>query len=323
MRANPAETAKALKLPQFFIEVKPSMFVESDYELLNQELLLKGFKLSQEDTKIDFEQISTELFKVDIQEVKKDEYTPTFTRIEHQQAKDPLIEYVLAKPKEGQISDIAHRIVQLIGNMYPIPDQEIKSYVRRILDSLNSEQLRDILLRSLSYSAKIKEKVRSHADKYAGDQFDKLIFTGKIKTMPHWQFPQFITGKTGPSIGNALYEAEGDMNTFEAKAITDIASMDNIAFWHRNLGRGKGFAINGFKSNHYPDFILATKSGKVLILETKGDDRDNPDSAAKRKLGKTWAEKAGEQFIYMMVYDKQQVQDAFTLDEARELIRDL
>src|ERR1039458_1982614 len=117
-----------------------------------------------------------------------------------------------------------------------------------------------------------------------------MLLTGNIKMQFNFALPEYIVpGRLGSDIGNALYEREGEMNIFEGKIIAEIASLPNIAFWHRNLGRGKGFAINGFKSNHYPDFIIVTKKGKVIILETKGDDRDNSDSEAKNRLGRDWA----------------------------------
>ena len=113
------------------------------------------------------------------------------------------------------------------------------------------------------------------------------------------------------------------MNNFETTIITDIAALPNIAFWHRNLGRGKGFSINGYKSNHYPDFIVGTKSGKIILIETKGDDRDNSDSQAKCRLGNKWAELSGSKFSYFMVFDKKAIEGAFNADKARELIRQL
>lgn len=97
----------------------------------------------------------------------------------------------------------------------------------------------------------------------------------------------------------------------------------NIAFWHRNLGRGKGFSINGFSSNHYPDFIAYTTTGKVIIIETKGGDRDNTDSAAKCRLGNEWARLAGKNFFYFMVFEKNEIDGAFNTDKAKELIRQL
>jgi type III restriction enzyme len=318
------DLASGIKLPQFFLEVQQSDIFGTDKILLNQESLLKNFKLSNEDSKIDFDQITSDLYKVDIEQIKKDEYAPRFTKIEDMQVKDPIVEYILAKPKEGQIKDIAHQLVQLVGDMYPIPDQEIRAYVERILKQLNAEQLQDILVRKWSYSDKIKAKIRLHADSYAEGQFNDLIKIRKVVTKPIWNFPEMIVpGPLGSSIGHSLYEREGAMNNFETTVITDIASLSNIAFWHRNLGRGKGFSINGFKSNHYPDFIVVSKSGKIIIVETKGDDRDNSDSAAKCRLGNKWAELAGKDFLYFMVFDKKAIEGAYTVDKAKELIKQL
>jgi hypothetical protein len=64
-----------------------------------------------------------------------------------------------------------------------------------------------------------------------------------------------------------LYQKEGRMNGFEEKIINEVANLPNIQFWTRNLEK-RGFRINGF-INHYPDFIIQTKSGKTIILETK------------------------------------------------------
>src|SRR5690625_3876222 len=111
-----------IKLPQFYLQVPPSDIFGTDEELLNRESLLKDFRLSQEDIKIDFENISSDLIKVDLEEIQKDEYKPTFTRIEDQTIKDPIAEYILSKPKEVQIKNIAHELMQVIGNMYPIAD---------------------------------------------------------------------------------------------------------------------------------------------------------------------------------------------------------
>lgn len=73
----------------------------------------------------------------------------------------------------------------------------------------------------------------------------------------------------------------------ESKAIGLIAKAENITWWHRNLQRGVGFVINGFL-NHYPDFIILTEKKNIIILETKGPDRDNNDSKDKLRLGKAW-----------------------------------
>lgn len=89
--------------------------------------------------------------------------------------------------------------------------------------------------------------------------------------------------------------------------------MPNVLFWTRNIER-KGFRLNGF-INHYPDFIIQTKTHKTIIIETKGDHLDNADSEAKLRLGNAWVQKAGSQYKYFMVFDKKRVDGAHRLDE--------
>lgn len=315
------EFIENMVFPQFFLKVRASDIFETDEVLLNKESLLKNFKLSNEDIKIDFDQINSDIYKVDLAETVKDNYTPKWVKIERNEINEPLVEYIMAKPKAGQIADITHQLMQLIGNMYPIPDQEIKTYVSRILNGMNSEQLRDVLTRKLSYNLKIKDKIRELTDKHAESRFNDLIKSKQIIAKQNWKLSKAIVpGKLGSSIGNSLYEQEGSMNNFEEQVIMEIGTSSNIAFWHRNLDRGKGFYINGFKSNHYPDFILQTKSGKTILIETKGDHLDNTDSEAKCRLGNEWEKQAGSDFSYFMIFDKKSVNGAYTLDKAKELI---
>tara|TARA_B110001452_G_scaffold205561_1_gene175572 strand:- start:269 stop:2905 length:2637 start_codon:yes stop_codon:yes gene_type:complete len=315
------EIIDKIDFPQFFLKVTASDIFGTDEELLNRESLLKDFKLSDEDIKIDFDKISSDLYKVDLTETVKDNYTPDWVKIEESQVKDPIAEYILAKPQDAQISDITHQIMQIIGNMYPIPDQEIKVYVGRILKGMNAEQMRDILVRKWSYTDKIKAKIRQLSDSYAETRFFDILKVKGIKAKGNWKLgKEIVPGNVGSSIGNSLYEKEGTMNNFEERVIMEIGTSSNIAFWHRNLERGKGFFINGFKANHYPDFILQTKSGKTILIETKGDHLDGSDSEGKCRLGNEWERQAGNDFSYFMVFDKKEVNGAFTLDKAKELI---
>ena len=100
------------------------------------------------------------------------------------------------------------------------------------------------------------------------------------------------------------------MNSFEERVINEIGNMSNISFWTRNIER-RGFRINGFV-NHYPDFIIQTKSGKTILLETKGD---HLDAEQKIRLGNLWASKAGNSYRYFMVYERRVVDDAHKLDD--------
>lgn len=68
---------------------------------------------------------------------------------------------------------------------------------------------------------------------------------------------------------------------------------------------------------------MKTKAGRIIALETKGDDRDNTDSELKLKLGKLWEAKAGRDYRYMMVFEINPVDGAERLADALTKIRQL
>lgn len=105
------------------------------------------------------------------------------------------------------------------------------------------------------------------------------------------------------------------MNNFEHKVITEIVSLDNVLWWHRIIDR-KGICLNGF-INHYPDFIVMTKSGIIALIETKGDHLANDESKQKLDLGKLWESRAGNDYRYFMVFNNKDLKlnGAYTLDE--------
>ena len=107
---------------------------------------------------------------------------------------------------------------------------------------------------------------------------------------------------TMPPLNKALYTDVTDVNRFEMRVIQEIAGLDNVTWWHRNFER-TGFCLNG-SINHYPDFIVRTAAGKVILVETKGDDRDNSDSQRKVRLGRKWADCDGADYKYYMVFDR-------------------
>jgi type III restriction enzyme len=327
MRENVAKQASVITLPKFVIETPKNdiLFMEEgSTELLDRVNLLKDFKLSDKDIVISFKSISSELYKIDTEEISSGEYKMSPFKIENNSVQEQITQYILAKPKEGQIKDLAHFVVKQIDKLPPIADAEIKKYVNRILENMSSQELIDFSQYKLTYSDLIKKKINELADACAEEKFNDWLEIDKIKTQAVWKFEKaIIPSRIANDIGNSLYVHEGNMNGLEQQFILEIASFENIAFWHRNLGRGKGFSLNGYKSNHYPDFILVTKTNKVIVVETKGSDRDNSDSAAKLRLGKSWARLSGSNFNYMMVFDKNAIDGAYNLEKAVSLIKQM
>lgn len=53
-----------------------------------------------------------------------------------------------------------------------------------------------------------------------------------------------------------------------------------------------------------------------MLIETKGDDRDNSDSEEKLRLGKAWETESGKLYRYYMVFDhNDNLNGAITLPE--------
>lgn len=316
-----AETAKQLKLPQFFIKIQGTggFFEEGETEiLLENDELLKDFKLSQADASVDFETVDSETYYVDLEKMSGEDYKPTFKKMSGQQIA-VLNQKILSLPPQSKIEAVNQRFCKLIGNMYPIADKEVKSYVNRILEQMDAEQLKDCLERDFLYATKIKRKINDLATIHKERKFSDYLDVDRIIIKPNYELPETITpSSNAPAIQKSLYVNESSMNNFEGKVINELANLENVVFWHKIIER-KGFRINGFL-NHYPDFLLLTKSGKILLVESKGDNLDNSDSMRKLRLAQLWTSKAGNDYRYFMIFDTNPIENAHRLDEATRLI---
>lgn len=308
------EEASKIVLPQFFLKLPGSEIFSGD-KLLEKEELLESFKLSQQNIEISFNNISAELYKIDLDETSNN-HTPSFVKIDGK-FKENILSYILdPSRKDSRVRTFTKIMMEAIGNLYPIADSEVRKYIHRILEDFTEEQFTDMYNQAYSYSKKIKDKIQSLSDEFAEKKFREFLDTDQVFVQPSFKFPnQIIPGQTAKDITKCLYEKEGAINGFEESVINQVANLTNILFWTRNIER-KGFCINGF-INHYPDFIIQTKTGKTIILETKGD---HLDAEQKIRLGEKWATKAGNNFRYFMVYNTREVGGAYTLDAFMNII---
>lgn len=193
----------------------------------------------------------------------------------------------------------------------------------KTLEGLDGDTLVDLAVYEESTVKAVKNKINSLLTTHKRKKFIEFLDTDQIKCEDYYNLPQRITPlKTSIGLSKHLYVEEGDMNDFERRVINEIANIDTVLFWHRNLERGKGFCISGF-INHYPDFIIRMKNGKTVVVETKGDDRDNSDSMNKLTLGKAWASKAGGNYKYFMVFDKVQMEDTVNVAELIKRLKNI
>lgn len=315
------EEIKDLSLPTFYIKVTQGSIFNDEGSLqhLSKNLLLKEFALSQQETVIDFTQTSSEMYSVDLVEAKKDEYVPEYKK-ENNIVKQAFVKYISGLQPEAKINQLAGRILKLIRKVDAIPEPELLKYITAVLNNLDSDKLAELSHNDSFYATKIKNKIDNLSAVYSEKQFGILLDKGSIICQDHFKFPKKISPlNTVKGITRNLYEQEGEMNDFEKKVINEIANLESVVFWHRNLERGKGFYLNGFV-NHYPDFIIKTKNGKIVLVETKGDDRDNSDSSKKIRLGDKWASKAGDKYRYFMVFNNAKLDGAKSIPEVIDII---
>lgn len=328
------ELAKAIKLPQFFIKLPSDggFFDGGDeWHRLAKENLLPNFVLANLDATINFTTVESDVYAVDAEDIGNGESAPAF-RAAKKAEKEKLNSIIKSQPTSGQITSIVGRLFSLIGKntFYPIEDNDVKRYLKRIVEAMDADQRADCLERDYAYVKLIKEKIQGLANEYAAKEFGNWLTTQKIKIRPSFSLPATITpSENAPAISKSLYVTEGGVNTLEGRVIRGVADLENIVWWHRNLERGRGFVINGFL-NHYPDFIVLTENKNIVVVETKGDDRDNSDSKDKLKLGKIWesqanqiAHETGYRYHYMMVFDSKPIDGAYKTGDVLKLIEGL
>lgn len=316
------DRAAAIKLPQFYLRVSTGLFGD-DEVLLKKEALLEGFNLRKADRNINFGSVDSELYKVDLEEGNKNEFTPRFSHIDGS-IKDALLANILPnQTRDGQIKSMTSQMMRRLGNLKPISDKDVEWYIRQVLEDLTDEQFQDLIAHEYNYTQLIRSKIESLTTAHAEKAFGRWLDSDRLFLSPSYAFPATISPTdTGKDLVKSLYVREGKINAFEEKVIDAIANQASVAFWTRNLERGRGFAINGF-INHYPDFVVVTKRGKIIVIETKGDHLDNTDTAEKIRLGNLWRSKAGNEYRYFMVFETKEVEGAYTLTDVLTILQDL
>ena len=308
------ESANQILLPQFFMKGSIEGMHVDLFNIkatpFDKDMLLKNFPLRNADTNIDFDTMEIDMRSIDLDESQKD-FTPTIFKVSdyHQQEIIHWLSNIDDEEKKRQ--KCAERLRDWIGDMYPIPDPDIVEYIRRILSNFNENDLEQMLRSQSSYAEKIKQKINTLAAEYIEREFDRALDADKIIIQANYKITDKIAlSSIGKPLPKTLHEKEESVNGFEENVINAVANMENVEFWTRNREK-KDFCINGF-IKHYPDFIIKTKLGKIVLLETKGD---HLDAEKKIKLGNLWASKAGNDYRYCLVYEHRRVEHAYTKDE--------
>ena len=315
------EEVSSLRIPQFFLRSVPDLF-GGEFDLLEPENLSEGFSLAGQDAQVHFELATGDMYRVDVEE--KGEAVPKYKR-----ADSELSEYIrnrLAQlPPEKKIQSCTNMLCAQINRNNRYAAAEISDYVRRIVAGMTADELAAMETAIPTYAAKIQEKIKGLEEAYREDQFLRWLDTGKIVCRESYTLRPVITpADTTDAIPKSLYEAEkNDMNSGEHELIDAVVALGNVKWWHRIIERND-FRLNGY-INHYPDFMVMTNSGKLVLIEYKGDDRDNSDSKRKLKLGRKWQAQCGQNYRYFMVFNNREfgIDGAYTMDQFVEIMKEL
>ena len=310
-----------IAIPQFFIKGEATLFSVESEDLLEKEMLTNGFTLRDKSSEINFNTADEQIVKVDIEGSR--DVVPKSSKLGEWDTK-AFKQYFNSLAPEGRIKICKNAIHKQLDKIKNVDAADLSSYIDRIIGAMTPDMLEDLESHINSYAEKIKAKIISLQQNYSKSQFDILLETRKIICKPSYLLPEMISPlQSIESLSKSLYQAEdGNMNDFEYKAISAIAALDNVKWWHRVTDR-KGFCINGY-INHYPDFLVMTKKGMIVAVETKGDYLDNPENKEKLNIGRVWQNAAGnDKYAYFMVFQNKDKdwEGAFYLDKFMEIIK--
>ncbi len=308
-------------LPQFYIPKPKSLLDEYDDALIEKATdLIEDFDLKTQNTQISFETVDADIYQVDI---TKDHGSPEYSTVKAA-TKNYILQYIEGLPEEKQLEKLAGLILDEIRKIDAIADSDLRKFIQRVIESLTPDQISDLKQNPYNHGAKIRARITELMSEHAEKKFYQWLDTDKIKLKPSFKWPDFITPtETKSAIVKSLYEEESnDINPSEWELINRLANQENTEFWHRNMER-KEFSINGGFLNPYPDFFIKTKKGNLVLVESKGDYLNNADSKDKIKLCNRWANMAGSNYKYFMVFDKEPLEGAYSLDEFLEIYKSL
>ena len=212
----------------------------------------------------------------------------------------------VAENSEKLTFDPAHA-VRMVLDIVPNPfvGREI---VGRLLTALRARGFDDAKLGKLA--SLIVEELRRGLDAErtarAEALFKSEVAAGRIQFRlrldgRNWRMPFNVettepdtarqpVSKTGGPLEKSLFSPvyENELNGEERDVAIYLDGEKALTWWHRNVARAQ-YGIQGWKkAKIYPDFIFAVqKDGEakqIAVLETKGDQLDNLDTAYKREV---------------------------------------
>ena len=204
-------------------------------------------------------------------------------------------------------------VVRSISDIVPNP-WVARGFVEKLVKQLSRRGVKGEKLGAVGHL--VLETLRAHLsserDRLAEEIFMADVAAGRIqfrlRTDSHnWIMPDEMTTqrapssqelrrKDGQSVQKNLFEAtyKDDLNSYEQSVACYLDGDKALRWWHRNVAQ-RQYALQGWRKNKiYPDFIFAMDHDGdkecIMILETKGEHLDNPDTKYKKKVMKACAD---------------------------------
>lgn len=313
------EVVAEINLPVFYTKTVASIFSDEEWIPLEKSMLTKGFDLPSKDATVDFTIVRPQGITIDVAE-SGDDYVPV--RRNNQQAIDFIRQQYMDKSATTQKEMLSKQIASMV-KFDNVVEPDIKKYIDRVISGLDTDAIASLVDNLYLTRDAIKEKIEILLKDYQKQVFLQWLNVGKIQLKGHYTFIDAIAMPKEEMVGidKGLYVAEETVNDFEYDVISAIADNPNVLFWHRNREK-KDFCINGY-INHYPDFIIRMKSGNTILVEAKGDHLVNDDSKNKIWLGNKWADLAGSDYKYFMVFQTKEIEGAITVKQLLQYLNEL
>ena len=198
-------------------------------------------------------------------------------------------------------------VVRSISDIVPNP-WVARGYVEMVVKQLSRRGIKGVRLGAVGHL--VLETLRVHLskkrDRLAEEIFMADVAAGRIqfrlRTDSHnWVMPdemmtergvnsQELRRNDGQFVEKNLFEAtyKDDLNSYEQSVACYLDGEEALRWWHRNVAQ-RQYALQGWRKNKiYPDFIFAMdhkgNEERIMILETKGEHLDNPDTEYKQKV---------------------------------------
>ncbi|HOR18161.1 MAG TPA: DEAD/DEAH box helicase family protein [Bacilli bacterium] len=300
------EIKNELKLPIFCFKKKGTLFSDDSaiYDV-DTEFLNDGFNLSTVAVPQHLTTSVEGIFKVDV-ESSADGDVIKKTILNRDDSEEFKRQLNLIPESSRVKSCEAKLISDLNGKFDNIPYVDLINFVKRIMATFTTEDDIQALQNNIyAISQRIKDYINEKLVDYRYSNFKSKLVANEIFTEYRYQLKLSITCPlhTNEYLRTLYTEEENKVNSLEQKFMIKVSSLENIKWWHRNIER-RGFAINGYL-NHYPDFVLETKSGVIVLIETKGEHLDGDDSKKKLELGQLWSNNSiPGKYKYFMAFDK-------------------